>query len=581
MSVSSDRIVAGSIVKNFTADFVFNQSKLIFNVFTEIDTVLTSNIYGQMQMRPGNQQLEISEASIDYMDTEWANLEPIQIEFSPDSIVFQSFRLYNDSAFVDVQGLFTSVGDIDMILKADKIPGDLLTYYTLGQTEAGFKSETKLATKINGSLSDPRISVDFRINDITINDRNLGSLYCLAGYNNKNFEINFKLIDSTYNLVNPYFQLTGNVPINLTPGENEKVFDPTKNLDLQFKASKFDLATFGNILPAISDQSGLLSGNISLSGSFDDIRSNGRLTLKQMQFLSDYNNLQYRAGFILNFRNNILYVDSLSLANHIGSKLQGTINGTGFARLDGFTPEEINLAFSGGLGVLGKRSKTTSKQIYGNLFMQAKDSLRYTYKSGKSNFTGSILLRDVDITFSPLQSGYSANNSIIYNIKEDSSKIDKEKIKYDKLVAGNKDKNNQQNSNQLSNFDYTVNVEIDNQAKIDFILSPAFNQRLSVLASGKMRYASVDGQPQAQGEFDLLDGSKLEFFKVFDAEGSIRFETKVTDPYLDILATYKTDWLQDNITTPVAVKINIAGTFSELGEKPVHQYRQHPGLCRK
>ncbi len=566
ISVSSDRIVAGSIVKNFTADFVFNQSKLIYNVFTEIDTFLTSSFAGKMEMRPGNQKLEIEEAEIDYKDSSWTNREPIQIDFSPDSVMFRSFRLYNGSAFVDVSGLFTSIGAIDMLIKADKIPGSLLSYYTLGQAETGFMSETKLATKINGNITDPRVSVDFRINDITINEKNLGSLYCLAGYYKKNFEINFKLIDSTYNLVHPYFQLSGNVPVNLTPSENEKVINPSKKLDLQFKANKFDLATFGNILPAISNQSGLLSGNISFSGSFDEIRSNGSLTLKQMQFLSDFNNLQYRAGFKLDFRNDVVYVDSLSLSNHVGSKIQGTINGTGYARLNGFTPDFISLTFGGGLGVLGKRSKTTSKQIFGNLFVQAKDSLRYTYDNGKNNFTGSVLLRDVDITFSPLQSGYSANNSIVYDIKVDSSKIDKEKLKFDKLVAGNKNKNNLRNNSNLSDFDYTVNVEIDNQAKIDFILSPAFNQKLSVLASGKMRYASIDGQPQAQGEFDLLDGSKLEFFKVFDAEGSIRFETKVADPYLDILATYTTDWYQDeNTPTPVAVKINIAGNFSELG----------------
>lgn len=566
LSVSSDRIVAGSIVKNFTSDFVFNQSKLIYNVYTEIDTFLTSDINGQMKMRPGNQYLEIDSAKIVYKDVKWRNRDPIEIEFSPDSIKFNKFRFFNKDAYFDVNGLFTTLGNINMLIEAGKIPGDLLSYYTLGQPEAGFNAETNLATKIIGNIDDPKVSMDFRINDISINDRNLGNLYCLAGYDNKNFAVDFKFVDSTFNLTKPYFQLVGNVPVNLVPTPNEKIFDPAKLLDLTFNANDFNVAALGNVLPTISNQKGLLSGSIKVNGPFNDFNTEGKIRLNQFEFLSDLNNLQYKAGLVLDFKKNMIEFDSLVVSNLVGSKLQGKLSGSGYVRLEGFSPSEINLSFTGGLGVLGKRSKAVSKQVYGNLFIETQDKIQFTNKNNLNTLTGSVLLREVDITFTPLKSGYSASNNIIYDFKVDSSKIDREKLKFDKLIAYKFDKGNDKSNNRLANFNYTINVEIETQAKIDFILSPEFNQKLSVLASGKMRYESIDGQPVAQGEFNLLDGSKLEFFKVFEAEGSIRFETKVTDPYLDILATYNTEWYQENSTpTPVAVKIQITGNFSELG----------------
>jgi hypothetical protein len=87
---------------------------------------------------------------------------------------------------------------------------------------------------------------------------------------------------------------------------------------------------------------------------------------------------------------------------------------------------------------------------------------------------------------------------------------------------------------------------------------------------GELNYESVAGEVRAQGAFDLMNGSKLEFFKTFDAEGKIRFETDVTNPYLDIIATYTSDYIDPvnpNLAPQdVAVKIKITGPLKDLGK---------------
>jgi hypothetical protein len=567
LSVSSDRIIAGSMVKNFTADFVFNQSKLIYNVYTEVDTFLSSNIDGHMMMRPGNQLLEIDEVIIQYKKITWTNHEPVNIEFSPDSILFNKFRIFNDSAYFDVSGLFTSLGNIDMTLNAGKLPSKLVSYYVTGDFDSRFQSEANLIVKLTGNTKDPKIAMDFQINDIILNEKNLGNLYCKADYYDKNCLVDFKFLDADFNLDNPYFQLSGNIPINVLPEENESMFDPAKLLNLKFLANDFNVAAFGNAIPTIRNQEGFLTGNIDVTGTFDDLQTSGYLSLYGAKFLSDLNNLEYKVGMKINFDRNTISVDSLRIANLVGSRLQGAINGNGIVKFEGFIPEEADFSFEGGLGVLGKKSKSVSRQMYGNLFVQIKDKWNYSYKNNKSKFVGSAVLRGADLIFTPIQSGYSSDNNIVYIFKVDSSKIDKEIIKFDKLVASKRMEDKKRTKTTFSNFDYSLNVEIENEAKIEFILSPEFNQKLLVFINGKMRYESIDEHPLAQGQFTLLDGSELDFFKVFDAEGYIRFETKVSDPYLNILATYRTDWVQeDNSAIPVAVKMKIEGNFSELGE---------------
>ena len=137
-----------------------------------------------------------------------------------------------------------------------------------------------------------------------------------------------------------------------------------------------------------------------------------------------------------------------------------------------------------------------------------------------------------------------------------------------KLLERNSTKTNTVGTNTNSaDFDYEMGVTIEDPVEIVFILSKAANQKLTVNAAGTMRFERTSGQQFIQGEFTVLSGSKLEFIKTFAAEGAIRFESDVTDPYLDIISTYQSDYfdVQDQTTKPVAVKLKLTGPLSNLG----------------
>jgi hypothetical protein len=146
------------------------------------------------------------------------------------------------------------------------------------------------------------------------------------------------------------------------------------------------------------------------------------------------------------------------------------------------------------------------------------------------------------------------------------------RLEFEEIVESDK-KGNLENKESTFDLDYELNISTSNIAELEIILSQALNQKLSIEALGSLNYESIGGRSQAQGSFELLDGSKLEFFKTFDAKGSLRFESDITDPYLDIVATYTSDYTPPNTTTTeeVAVKLRLQGPVSELGTNLANQ----------
>jgi len=165
----------------------------------------------------------------------------------------------------------------------------------------------------------------------------------------------------------------------------------------------------------------------------------------------------------------------------------------------------------------------------------------------------------------------SANKNFDFVYVVDSSKIDKEIIRFQNvLTLENAQKKISTYSNNNFNLDYEIGLRSGKDGRLTFILGQALNQKLIVNLSGSMRYENINNVSRAQGTFELLQGSKLEFFKTFDAVGFLRFEGDVTNPYLDITATYNSNYInprdEKQEVQDVAIKINIRGPLSDLGK---------------
>ena len=347
-------------------------------------------------------------------------------------------------------------------------------------------------------------------------------------------------------------------------------------INLRLLADNFNLAPFGNVLPEVREMRGILKGKLNISGTFDNIDPEGSLSLQDASFIADANNLEYNAGIKVNVTKGELNLDSLLIENSKDTQYGGRMTGTGKAILDNLDIVSSQFNLSGNLKVLGSDSKSASPTVYGDLVINTNGNIKYTMDKNTAFIQAPITISHADLTFPQTQGAYQNNlQGYIYKYAQDTSKEGRRNIDFENLVKISQEQNNMEN-NQSNGFifNYKIDVNVEKEAKIVFILSKELNQKLTAYLSGNFQYEKIAGSPNAQGELKLLDGSNLQFFKTLAADGTIRFESELDNPYLDITATYSDYWTPDSSSAQeekVAVKIKIQGPLKELDKNFIQE----------
>ena len=112
--------------------------------------------------------------------------------------------------------------------------------------------------------------------------------------------MDLRFVDSINNYKNPELLISGNIPVYLgLKGVTQRLPD-NQPINLKLHADNFNLAAFDNIVPELRELKGYLDANLSLSGNFNNLEPNGTLTIKNADFISNFNNLEYYAGVKIN-----------------------------------------------------------------------------------------------------------------------------------------------------------------------------------------------------------------------------------------------------------------------------------------
>lgn len=567
LSVSSKRISTGINIDNLIADLIFNQSKFFYNIAADIDTFGSGQIEGDISITQNERVIAVKDLLINYKNLDWQLKNSAVVTVFNDSLSINNFILKKDSTEISLAGLLYSNKPMNLQLEAQKIPLSMLTYLATNNTDNSLNGTGVAQVKITGTLQKPIFTLNSSVNNVNLEGYKFGNLMLYSEYSNNNLKIDFRFLDTNYNFNKPYLSIFGNIPMNIGIGSSKP--DTSKHMEIRMLSDGFDLASLGELIPTIKNQKGKMISDVMLSGNFDKINYDGKIEFAGCSFTSKINNLDYYFEGIINLNKSKIQLDKILIANK-NSDRKGKIIGNGYVNLNGFNLDEILIKLNGNLAVFTDRSQSVSPQFFGDLFVKSDGDLIYKYQQGNSNFSGKIILVNTDVTLNFTTGGYSSSNTnLIYEIIEDSSKINFQDEKYRKLISEREIKSRENLKKEISSFNISLAIQIQNTATLKIILSPSFNQKLTVIAEGELNYESRDNISKAQGEFKLLNGSKMDFFKTLDATGSIRFENYLTDPFMDITATYNADYIDPKVENPtpepVAVKIKINGLFSELG----------------
>ncbi len=568
-SLSAKRFYSTGNIKNINADLVFSQSKLSFNISADYEEMLNAHVRGALTIAPIEQQINIDSLNVNYNELDWINKTPITIYFNPYRFNIADCLLYHDTSYVSLTGTIESSGEQQLNFVIGKLSGEIISKYFFGNSDPNLIANGNIITKVFGDFEDPIINTNLNINNLSYDNFNLGKLTGRISYSDKKITSDIKFLDSTYNIDKPLLTFTGTIPADLSFTTVQNRFIESEEINIRLYSDNFNIRSLGHLIPGIKNQKGNLLADLVINGNISSPEYSGFLKLTDGYFIADNNNMPYDFGIDIKFQSSGLLIEKFSISNAGGTKFPGKIDGIGSVIFDGFKIDDLSIRFSGDIALLNEQSKIVSPLFYGDLQIGTQSDWVLTMRNDRLFFKGDVLLKETNLTIKTTDQATQTNSNFNFIYLVDSTKIDKELIKFQEIVSS--ENNRVQESEESSlNIDYDVRVKVENSARIIFILSQAVNQRLLVEMTGDLEYVSTGGFTRAQGAFNLMPGSKLEFFKTFDAEGFLRFESDVTNPYLDIIATYRSDYINPRdvnaLPQDVAVKIKIKGPLNELGK---------------
>ncbi len=567
------RFYSSANIENINADIAFNESKINFNISADIENNIKTNAEGFIAMTPIQQQISINELNILYEGLKWQNDGVIKLFFNPYRFNIAELALIHDTSFVKTEGTIENDGTLNLLFEGSGISGNVLSKYFTGTENKSFKANGKFKTTIRGDFDNPIIYASISLDNLAFRNYKLGNLSGKLDYKDKKIATQFYFVDSTYNFDRPLISLVGTIPVDLTFGSVKNRFPENESIDIKLTSENFNLNSLGNLVPMITNQSGIVNADVHFTGAINKPNYSGYFRLNDGRFTSTQNNLEYSCGINLLFENNGIRVENISVANISGTQYPGKLSGSGLIVFEDFSIKDINISINGDIALLSPQSRSVSPLFYGDLSIGSSGDWVLSKRGEKYFFKGNVRLLQTDLTYTTTQEQSMQSNNFNFIYVVDSTKIDKELIRFQEILSSenNGESGSEDSGEELLNFDYEIGVSVYNNARANFILSQAANQKLFVDMRGDLKYESYSSETRAQGAFEIMQDSKLDFLgKTFDATGFIRFESDITNPYLDVTATYINEYLDPRnakaLPKDVAVKIRIKGPLSDLGK---------------
>lgn len=580
LKVQTSRIFAGLDLNNISLDLKMKDNVADINFALKLENYASAELICSADLRSSNIILDADNLGLVYKGFDIKNRDNLLLSFSEERIDFKKFKLFHSNGEISVDGFLAANENQNLNLKISNIQGkDIIQSFSNGNGLSFLDMNLNLDAQINGNYASPKMVIKLNGDNLTYKEKKFGNLVSNFSYADKNFSSDIKYFDEYSGSSVPALKLIGKIPLNLSFTDSGKKIIDYEEIALDLTSSNLDLTPFGELIPGVSKFKGKLNSELKVDGTIQKPSPVGYLKLENSSFLLNYNNLEYYGGLKLSITKDLLSLDSLLIANSAGTQAGGRITGGGTAELENLNITASQFVLNGKLKVLGDESKYASPNLYGDLVISTNGNFELKVDKNGAKLKAPINIEVAKLTYSQAQESYtSTSENFIYKFIEDTITFNTKEMDFEKLLNLSKlnSLEDKQQISKPSKFDYSIDVKVEEEAVLTYVLSREFNQNLIAVLRGNFQYESIGGKPVAQGELELLEGSTLEFIKTFNAEGKIRFESELSNPYLDITAIYKNYYypLESSSNSEasqsasgeveVAIKMKIKGSLREL-----------------
>ncbi|HSW55864.1 MAG TPA: hypothetical protein VLH59_12315 [Ignavibacteriaceae bacterium] len=570
MKIDAKRTFVGSEITDLTFDLNFdgNDAQINLSAIYETDTRL--DLEGSLFMRDGFVDVLLNKLFFKYYEFDLRNSGDIKFSYSEDKINFDTLSLVHNGGKLNLGGQLSFTGNEDLTLKLSNFKLKDLNTNLLGLSpESSFDGELNLDFVMTGTAENPIINLSYSIDSIKAQNVYLGFVESEIQYSEKLLNVDLNFLEAKNNQSRSSLGLKGTLPIDLAFYSEERLIQD-KTVDMTLFADNFDLRFVTGLIPGTRNLNGLMNGNINFSGPHNDLKNNGELTISNSSFVFVANNLKYLLDAKINFENNKIVLSSLILKNEPNISNGGTMTASGEFVLRNFKIESINLSASGALKLLDERFRSADPSLFGDITVRTREALVFTSSEDRSYLKADLILaRGASINYSPTQSAFANENDKFTYIFKSVGDQDFLKKQIDSLIQVAELKKEEILKETIIPFDLDLKIQVENEVKVVFVLSREFKQNLTVYLGGNFEYTIYNDVPFTRGELVLLDGSKLDFIKTFQAEGNLKFLDEIDNPYVDITATYESFYSPDTLRSganeyDIQIRINVEGPVKSI-----------------
>lgn len=572
---TSEKILTSSKIEDINIKVDYDSDTFKYRVQSVVDSLLLIRSEGTFDISSPIFRASIDKATIIYKKYKLTNLGPLDFSFSKDKIEFDHFVLRRKKELFKIAGELGYSGNQNLRFNIDNLDlYDLVLNFFPNITEE-IGGELSVAISMNGTANSPLIKGEFDLQNLSIGTDQLGTFSGKVDYQNKLVSVFASYIDSIY--AGNDFELNGYFPVDLSFKDVKERLKRDKKFEFNLTLNDFNLQPLRAIVPVFKDIDGSLIGNVKVSGILDKPEFSGTITSRNMNFVLAQNNLKYSTDINLSLKENKIVLEKLEFAN-VNTRKRGRLYTTAEVEIDNRGIKHLILTTRGSLLVLGAESRAVSPKVYGDLFFETSSPIVIEGSYNDYYVSGDVNIRESSLIIPPIQSEYSSEEeSFVFNYVDYSPEVDPADIAFlqaEKELRKQKKPRARSSSNVLSRVRGKIKLSMKNNVSMVLIFNQELNQRLFADLRGEVIYNFSEDQTSTQGEIELTQDSYLVFYQRFLAAGKIRFESELSNPYLDVTATYsnyyvKGDTLNQQVKD-VLIKLHLVGKVTELGKNLIN-----------
>lgn len=487
---------------------------------------------------------------------------------SSQNIIFKQFTLNSLKQKIKVEGIYSLNDSSSIVLSANNISLDMyqkLFNPDIDTTNIISGNLRRVEVSLNGTALHPDFKFETNSDILKIGGTKIGRLDAFIYYNDNALkpDISFNNVSGTGS-----FKLRGVLPF-LSPEEransdSAQRIEILKNekANLEAIADNFQIKVLQQLLPYTKDLEGILNGKINLLGTYENPVMIGSMKVNKGNFYVTLNKMEYKFNAEVATKDNKLLIQDSKI--YVPEQPRKFIKAVGFLDLTNLNMNEISLDMTGDIKAFDKKNGQTELGIAGDLWVgSGKPGLKIRGNSDRIDLTGNLILDNGNLVFNPFaQEAYNIYSDdfrygviidSLESVTEPEGKIIMERTDsveiyknlnlnpFEKIIYSSVNKNLRKEAiKQSGKFFYNLYVSTTGSVFLKFIVNERSQQEFFGEIKTDLYIDNKENNKMSgRGIVNLGNNCFYKFFRKFDATGRAVFNGPITNPELDISATYK------------------------------------------